>query len=218
VSGSPTSTGILVESPTHAGCEAAQGHFEPSDQQPNVSLLNVMKEGNNGFPFQRSGETMSEIQATKTALAHAISIYDDDASIVWKALKSLAQDEYCSGHTDEELWEKAVAMEMDGDEKLPPAVSEDHVLYTAVLGHPMHKAVLDTYCCFRGVDILLEAQVYGDAELREEIIRIKEIQKLYAKPHYSPGRMSHTSRHTLKYFSALLVVILIATLLGVNGA
>ena len=130
---------------------------------------------------------MNENQATKSDLDYAIAIYDEDASVVWKALKSLAQDEYCSGHTDEGLWDKAVAMEMDGDEKLPPAVSEDRVLYVDVLGHPMHKAVLDTYGYFRGVGILLEAQVYGDAELREEIIRVKEIQKLYAKSHCSSG-------------------------------
>ena len=161
---------------------------------------------------------MRENQAPKTDLENAISIYDEDASVVWKALKSLAEDEYCSGKTDGELWDKAVAMEMDGEEKLSPAVSKDRVLYVDALGHPKHKAVLDTYGYFRGVGILLEAQVYDDSELKEEIIRIKEIQKLYAKPRDSSSRRSDTSKKTRKYFLALLIVGLIAILLGGNGA
>ena len=62
---------------------------------------------------------------------------------------------------------------------------------------------------------MLEAQVHGDAELKEEIIRTKKIQKMYAKPHDLSG---HTSRHMRKYFLALLIVSLFAILLGGNGA
>ena len=53
--------------------------------------------------------------------------------------------------------------------------------------------------------------------IREEIIRVKEIQKLYAKSHCSSGRRVHKSKHTSKYFLALLIVGLIAILLGGNG-
>ena len=158
---------------------------------------------------------MGENQAIRTDLDYAIAIYDEDASVVWKALKSLAQDEYFSGHTDGQLWNKAVDLATDGNLWMRPAVSKDLVLYTAILNHPKHKAALDTYGYFRGVEILLEAQVYGDAKLKEEIVRAKEIQKLYAKSHDSSG---HTSRQTRKYFLALLIVGLIAILLGGNGA
>ena len=158
---------------------------------------------------------MSENQAVKSDLDYVIAIYDDDASVVWKALKSLAKDEYLSGNTDGKLWNKAVDLATDGKLWMRPAVSKDLVLYTAILNHPAHKAALDNYCYFRGVGILLEAQVHGDAELKEEIIRVKEIQKMYAKPHVASG---HTSRHTRKYFLAPLIVSLIAILLGGNGA
>ena len=158
---------------------------------------------------------MSENEATKSDLDYAIAIYDVDASVVWKALKSLAEDEYFSGNTDGKLWNKAVNLATDGNLWMRPAVSKDLVLYTAILNHPKHKAALDTYGYFRGVEILLEAQVYGDAKLKEEIVRVKEIQKLYAKPHGSSG---HTSKQTRKYFLALLIVGLIAILLGGNGA
>ena len=158
---------------------------------------------------------MGENQATQDDLAKAIAIYGEDESIVWKALKSLAEDEYFSGHADGKLWNKAVDLATDGYYWMRPAVSKDLVLYTAILDHPKHKAALDTYCYLRGVGILLEAQAYGDTELKEEIIRVKEIQQLYAKPHDSS---SHTSKHTRKYFLALLIVGLIAILLGGNGA
>ena len=158
---------------------------------------------------------MSENQAIKSDLDYAIDIYDEDASVVWKALKSLAEDEYFSGNTDGKLWSKAVDLATDGNFWMCPAVSKDFILYTAILDHPKHKAALDTYCYLRGVGILLEAQAYGDTELKEEVIRVKEIQKLYAKPHDSS---SHTSKHTRKYFLALLIVGLIAILLGGNGA
>ena len=161
---------------------------------------------------------MSENQAIKTDLEYAIAIYDEDASVVWKALKSLAQNEYLSGNTDGKLWNKAVDLATDGKFWMRPAVSKDLVLYTAILNHPKHKAALDTYCYFRGVGILLEAQAYGDNKLKEEIIRVKEIQKLYAKPNCSSGRKSHTIKHTRKYFLALLIVGLMAILLGGNGA
>ena len=161
---------------------------------------------------------MSENQAIKSDLDYAIAIYDEDASVVWKALKSLAEDEYFSGITDGKLWNRAVDLATDGNLWMRPAVSKDLVLYTAILNHPKHKAALDTYGHFRGVGILLEAQAYGDAKLKEEIIRVKEIQKLYAKPRYSSDPTLHTSRHTLKYFWALLIVGLIAILLGGNGA
>ena len=158
---------------------------------------------------------MSENRAIKTDLADAIAIYDEDASVVWKALKRLAEDEYFSGNTDGKLWNKAVDFATDGKFWMRPAVSKDLVLYTAILNHPKHKAALDTYGYFRGVEILLEAQAYGDAKLKEEIIRVEEIQKMYAKPHDSSG---HISKHTRKYFLALLIVGLIAILLGGNGA
>ena len=158
---------------------------------------------------------MSENKTIKSDLDYAIAIYDEDASVVWKALKSLAQDEYFSGNTNGKLWNKAVDLATDGNLWMRPAVSKDLVLYTAILNHPKHKAALDNYGYFRGVGILLEAQAYGDAELKEEIIRVKEIQKLYAKPHDSSA---HTSRHMRKYFLALLIVSLIAILLGGNGA
>ena len=161
---------------------------------------------------------MSENQAIKSDLDYAIAIYDEDASVVWKALKSLAEDEYFSGNTDGKLWNKAVDLATDGNLWMRPAVSKDLVLYTAILNHPKHKAALDTYGYFRGVGILLEAQVYGDAKLKEEIERVKEIQKMYAKPHDSSGRRSQASKNTRKYFLALLIVSLIAILLGGNGA
>ena len=158
---------------------------------------------------------MSESQAIKSDLDYAIAIYDEDASVVWKALKSLAEEEYFSGNTDGKLWNKAVNLATDGNLWMRPAVSKDLVLYTAILNHPKHKAALDTYGYLRGVRILLEAQVYGDAELKEESVRVKEIQKMYTKPHDSS---SHTSKHARKYFLALLIVGLIAILLGGNGA
>jgi hypothetical protein len=161
---------------------------------------------------------MSEYRAIKSDLADAIAIYDEDASVVWKALKSLAEDEYFSGNTDGKLWNKAVDLATDGKLWMRPAVSKDVVLYTAILNHPKHKAALDTYGYFRGVGILAEAQAYGDAKLKEEIIRVKEIQEMYTKPHNSAGRGSQTSKHTLKYFLALLIAGLIAVLLGGSGA
>ena len=132
--------------------------------------------------------------------------------------KSLAENEYFSGNTDGKLWNKAVDLATEGNLWMRPAVSKDLVLYTAILNHPKHKAALDTYGYFRGVRILLEAQAYGDAKLKEEIIRVKEIQELYAKPNCSSGRKSYTSKHTRKYFLALLIVGLMAILLGGNAA
>ena len=161
---------------------------------------------------------MSENKATKEDLAKAIAIYGKDEAIVWKALNSLAEDEYFSGLTDERLWASAVAFEVDETLKMPPAVSEDHVLDASVLDHPMHKAVLDTYCYFRGAEILLEAQACGDAKLKEQIKRVEEIQKRCAKPRNSSDVRTQTSRQTLTYLLALLIVGLLAILLGGNGA
>ena len=157
---------------------------------------------------------MSENQAIKSNLDYAIAIYDEDASIVWKALKSLAEEEYFSGNTDGQLWNKAVDLATDGNLWMRPAVSKDLVLYTAILNHPKHKAALDTYGYFRGVEILLEAQVYGDAKLKEEIKRVKEIHKLYIN-HRQFDHINHTSRYTSKYVLTLLIVTFIAILLGV---
>ena len=89
---------------------------------------------------------MSESRAIKSDLADAIAIYDEDTSVVWKALKSLAEDEYFSGNTDGKLWNKAVDLATDGNLWMRPAVSKDLVLYTAILNHPAHKAALNQYC------------------------------------------------------------------------
>lgn len=86
---------------------------------------------------------MSENQATKSDLAKAIAIHGKDESIVWKALKRLAENECFSGLADERLW---------------------------------------------------------------------------AKPRNSSDIRTQTSRQTLKYFLALLIVGLFAILLGENGA
>ena len=79
---------------------------------------------------------MSENSAIKSDLDYAIAIYDEDPSVVWKALKSLAEDEYFSGNTDGKLWNKAVDRATDGHVWMRPAVSKDLVLYTAILNHP----------------------------------------------------------------------------------
>ena len=98
---------------------------------------------------------------------------------------------------------------LDSGDRLPPAVSEDGVLYVAIMNHPKFCAVLDLYCQLRGKEILAEAQICGSAELKKEIERVKKIQKLYAK--------NDSSRRLLRYILVLLIIGLIAILSGGNG-
>ena len=161
---------------------------------------------------------MGENQAIESDIDDAVAIYDKDATVVWKALKCLAEDEYFSGNTDGKLWNRAVDLATDGKYWMRPAVSKDLVLYTAILNHPKHRAALDTYTYLRGAGILLEAQVYGDARLKEEIQRMTEIRKMYTKPRKSSGDGANKIQRTLRYVLALLAVILLAVSLGGNGA
>lgn len=143
-------------------------------------------------------------------------IVNENKYIVQRAAKSLAEDEHWSGYTDKRLWAKAIAMTKGASENLRPAVSEDRVLYTNLLRQEGLKEVLDRYSYFRGKKILALIQS-RNAELQYEIKRAKEIHKLYIK-HHRFDHFNNTSRYTRIYFLALLIVILIAVLLGGNGA
>ena len=147
---------------------------------------------------------MNGYELAKVKQKPVTSIYGANDSVLRKALKNLAEEEYFSGITDKHLWDKAVAIVPGGSDKLPPAVSDDGVLDMAIMNHPMFHAVLDLYCELRGKEILAKAQIYGNAELQKEIVRVKQIQKLYTR-NDSPSQ-------TPKYVLVLLIVIFIAVL------
>ena len=144
-----------------------------------------------------------------------LQLGNENEYVVRLAVKRLADDEYWTGNVDSRLWAKAIAMTNGASKNLRPAISEDCVLYVNLLTRE-HNRVFDRYCGLRGAQIFTEIQCWNPA-LKKEIEQVKEIHKLYTR-HHQFDHLNYPSRHTKKYTLVLLIVILIAILLGVNGA